>query len=61
MAQIREASRHCIVSEKAWEEFKRLAVLHIEDHYGERCPDVDMGCPLCRAWAGFDLIFGEKP
>ena len=28
----------------------------ITDHFGERCPDFEPGCPCCRAWAEFDEI-----
>ena len=26
----------------------------IREHWGERCPDFEPGCPCCRAWAEFD-------
>jgi hypothetical protein len=28
----------------------------IEDHWGERCPDVQPGCPCCDAWIQFDEL-----
>lgn len=28
----------------------------IQEHFGERCPDFEPGCPCCRAWAEFDEI-----
>lgn len=28
----------------------------IREHWGERCPDFDPGCPCCRAWADFDQL-----
>ena len=26
----------------------------ITEYYGERCPDVAIGCPCCGAWIEFD-------
>lgn len=36
---------------------KDLMILYINDVWGERCLDRDVGCPCCQAWDAFDTIF----
>lgn len=31
----------------------------ISKNWGERCPDYEKGCPLCKAWECFDYLFEE--
>ena len=33
-----------------------LIVEAITEYYGERCPDVAIGCPCCEAWIEFDNL-----
>lgn len=32
----------------------------IQEHWGERCPDFEPGCPCCRAWAEYDKLHEGK-
>lgn len=29
-------------------------------HWGERCPDIEQGCPCCDAWAEYDALRNER-
>lgn len=35
---------------------RSLVAEAVAEHWGERCPDFEPGCPCCRAWAEFDQI-----
>lgn len=35
---------------------RSLVAEAVAEHWGERCPDFESGCPCCRAWAEFDQI-----
>ena len=36
--------------------WKFLTADEITKWYGERCPDIERGCPTCRAWLRHDLL-----
>lgn len=36
-----------------------VAEEYIRTWYGERCPDFDATCIVCRHWAAFDLLTKE--
>lgn len=32
----------------------------VEEHWGERCPDYDDTCAVCRAWSAYDALLKPK-
>jgi hypothetical protein len=42
--------------EKSMRKWKFLTFVEILDWFGERCGEVELGCPTCRAWARYDFL-----
>jgi len=42
-----------------WDNVKSMAELCIQEKYGDRCPDFDENCVLCKKWKAFDELFNQ--